>query len=129
MTIVKGLFTGNIFFTEFWVSEDVLDDLYNRKYPNRNKLVARIERMSKSGFSNWEGTAGNVRHEGDGVYRIGIHSDLFRIYGFYEKNDRRCFIAIKAILKRDKKMSERERNIVKQVKKIKEKKSWEKVYE
>ena len=112
--------------THLWVSDAVLDRL-NKRARKHQQSIARfltvLKRYVQNGFACYEGPGHPVRHEGDGVYRIG-HHDLFRVIGFYEDDSRRDFIAIGCFLKRRQALNAAERRRIKDVARVKKEHLW-----
>jgi hypothetical protein len=110
--------------TKLWVSQKVIDEIadFSKKRDHKLKFLACLERYAKNGFWNYEGDQKPIRAEkGYGVHRIGIVDFLFRVYGFYEGEDRTSFIAVEAALKRDTSLNASDRKKLDRVAKIKQK--------
>ena len=67
--------------------------------------MKRLMRYAQNGFLLYEGKEKPIRHEWDGVYRIGHPVDLFRILGFYEDDTKTNFIVIDAWMKGGQRLS------------------------
>jgi hypothetical protein len=89
--------------TRIWASGEVLQTLEEFQRKNKatcQQFMRKLEWWCKNGFAIGEKT-GDIVHEGEGVYRVGIKSSLFRILGFYENEPKKdSFIAIEAYLKK-----------------------------
>lgn len=116
--------------TRVWITQHALQEF--KKYQNREqpqkKFIKKLKRYAESGFANFEGSEGidPIRHEWNGVFRISDGS-LFRLYGFYENENRSDFIIIEAILKRKSKLSSTIKDKIDNIANIKREKSWTKV--
>lgn len=75
----------------------------------------------------FEGNNLIIRHEWGGIYRFGLYSSLFRIYGFYEDVSRSSFIAIDAITKGKQKLNKAERKRIENVLEVKINHNWRRV--
>lgn len=121
MVLVDPLHVGE-FATEVWTSEKLQDFVkrYFRKHREEiMRLLGKIEDYARAGFENFEGSQLAIRHEFDGVYRIGRDASLFRMIGFYENDRRSCFLLMDGFLKRGQKLSASDRNRIRAVARIK----------
>lgn len=126
--IVDPLIVGTEFETEVWASEDVvraIDELPEGS-KERSVVLGKLVYYARAGFRKHEGKGCPIRNEGDGVFRIGLWADLFRIIGFYTSDRRDEFIAISAFTKRGQKLVKQERKKIKIVARIKQDGSWRK---
>ena len=120
--------------TDVWMTESVVDEIEKHDGTKAgvdpdepdHGLYRKIKHYSENGFWKFEGAKRPIKHEGNGVYRIG-YGDLFRIYGFYNGPGRREFIAIRPHLKRGQKNTARERNAITKVRRAKDNGDWEKI--
>ena len=128
MHIVDRLFVGPQYATEVWISEQAAGAL--KKFTKRDRATAarmlrNVERWAESGFQNYEGDEGTpIRHEGHEVYRVAYRSSLFRLIGFYEKDNRAVFIIMDAFRKRGRKLSKPERERITEVASVRDKNEW-----
>lgn len=128
MVLVDPLFVGE-FATEVWTSKKLQDFVkkYSRKHHEEiMRLLGKIEDYARAGFENFEGSQLAIRHEFDGVYRIGRDASLFRMIGFYENDRRCCFLLMDGFLKRGQKLSESDRKRIASVAQIKKLRHWSK---
>ena len=124
MIEVNALFVGDEFRTEVWVSDMAIRELEDSA---PDEFLQKLEYFAKAGFRNFEARKGNpIKHESGGVYRVGLHSSLFRLIGFYEDDRKTCFIAFDAFTKRKKKLSGPERDRIDEVADVRERGSWRK---
>ncbi|MBI1375317.1 MAG: hypothetical protein GC159_21575 [Phycisphaera sp.] len=114
--------------TSVWMTDEVFDAIWKHDGGNsdaelddiKGGMLEKIEYWSRGGFWNFEGTRG-IKNEGNGVYRLGLHGDLFRVYGFYEDNTKRSFIAVEPHAdKKGKSNTSRERRIIGKVAKARD---------
>lgn len=103
-----------------WISGNALEELTSVDV----KLAHKLREYAKAGFENYTTRSGPIRHEWDGVYRIGLHSSLFRLYGFFERPN--SFVIIDSSKKRGQKLSAGERARIDNVAKVKQRASWKK---
>lgn len=116
------------FATTLWASERTIKELLwyqKKKEKHRGAFFQKLERYARDGFSRWEGPERPIRHEWDGVFRIG-DSSLFRVIGFYAAGKSE-FIACDAYLKSGQKLSAVERGRIDTVAGIRGSGSWRKV--
>jgi mRNA-degrading endonuclease RelE of RelBE toxin-antitoxin system len=103
MHYLDRLFVGPEYETCVWISQKAgkfLTKQARRHDKAISELLDKVEFWAKNGFANWEGGDGHpIKHEGDGVYRLGRRSSLFRLIGFYENDDKQSFLIIDAFLK------------------------------
>lgn len=107
--------------TRVWITKRVENELwtFTKSRDHHRRFLACLERYAKNGFWNYDRCKSDpIRFEGDGVYRVGIKAFLFRVYGFYETNERKSFIAIDAFLKKDKKLNSSDRARIAEVARI-----------
>lgn len=124
MIEVNALFVGDEFRTEVWVADMAKREL-EESAPG--EFLQKLEYFAKAGFRNFEARKGNpIKHESGGVYRVGLHSSLFRLIGFYEDDRKTCFIALDAFTKRKQKLSAPERDRINEIAKIRADGSWRK---
>ena len=97
-------------------------------YNDRKRLLNKLQHFAKTGFRPYEGEKRPIRHEWDGVYRIAHKPDtLFRICGFYEDElGKTSFIAMDAFTKKGKKLTQRDRDRINDVVRIKNQQLWQK---
>jgi hypothetical protein len=83
-----------------------------------NEVLYKLAHYARCGFRVDNET---IKPEGDGVFRIRVHN-VDRIIGFYDENN---FIAITFITnKKKQKLSRSQRQVIKDVAKIKRDKNW-----
>ncbi len=129
---VELVFEGE---TDVWMTADAFDAIADHDGsqgqivlddPGKG-LLRKIKYYSGAGFGNFEyGKGAPVKHEGNGVYRVG-YGDLFRVYGFYHGPKRREYIALRAHLKRKQKNTARERQVIAEVRRTKDNGDWERI--
>jgi len=119
--------------TDVWMTESVLEAIedHDAKINVRNTagaLLAKIKMWSQQGFRKFEGRHRDIKHEGQGVYRLG-HRDLFRVYGFYEDDPKKgTFIALVAHAGKQKKRNTRkEQQKIDEVARARDNVDWRKV--
>lgn len=126
---VDDLFEGAECRTRLWVSEKVKSAIVKHARKDRKRgeaLRKTLVRYVTNGFGLYEGGAGEtIKPEGQEVYRIGMHRDLFRIIGFYENDATKAdFIAIAAFIKDGKKLNASQRAIIDRVADVKRQQVW-----
>ena len=124
--IVDGIFVGPDFRTNVWLAEKAQKTL--KKFIKRRKalgFVEKIEHYATVGFWEYEGDGQPIRHEWDGVYRIGRFSGLLRLVGFYEEDDKTRFIAIDVFEKSGRQLTMSERKRIDEVARVKSEELWE----
>lgn len=122
MVEVDKLFTGAEYKTQVYASESVLDALDDKSNRiAREKFRNHLERYATNGFEIYE--PDNVRHEGDGIYRIGIRGDLFRVIGFYQQG-KMVFVAIDQFKKAGQKLNASQRKRIEEVKHVRDEQLW-----
>jgi hypothetical protein len=112
-----------------WFSYSVRVSLFKHatQESRRPYFLDKLEYWASAGFDNFEGTERSpIRYEWDGVYRIGLHGDLFRVYGFYVGPRKRCFVAVIAFGKRGRKLRTSEIDRINDVARVKREKAWRK---
>ncbi len=120
--------------TEIWITTEaaermaaMLDGPNGRDY---TRFLKKLEEYSRHGFALWEGTKRPITPEGDGVFRIGIRSSLFRLLGFYDavgSDSKGSFIVIEGRLKKDQKLSKADRDAVQRVAETRRSGAWRKM--
>ena len=94
------------------------------------QFLSKLERYCQYGFENYEGK-GNwppIKHEWEGVFRIGMKNSLFRVIGFYEDGTNRTeFIALDCYTKGGQNINAAERARIDEVARAKKKHDWRKV--
>jgi len=126
---VDDLFPDDNCVTQVWVSARAAKEIaeHNRTKANPpGALLKKLRRYARTGFAHYEGDEKQIRHEGDGVYRIGQKESLFRIIGFYEDDDRCQFTAIATRQKRGQELSAADRKCIRMVARVKREKLWKK---
>jgi hypothetical protein len=89
------------------------------------RIHTKLKHCCQAGLWLFEGVIPPiVRHEGDGVYRIGFTFSLFRIIGFYES--RQDFICIDAFEKGKTKLNASERERIARVADVRKNGNWRK---
>jgi len=129
MVIVRPLFAGDAYRTEVWISDDALAAIekYVRKKENpRGFLLKKLKHYAMNGFENYVGSDKPIRHEWDGVYRIGHDNNLFRVLGFFDGRGDGIFISADAYLKRGQDLSAADRRRINAVARIKAEGTWRK---
>ena len=87
-------------------------------------LLKKLHHWAKNGFWNYEAAEGPIRHESDGVYRLGIRLHLYRLIGFYADDDKHVFIIADAYLKKGQKLSGDDRKRIRHVATCKRDRLW-----
>ena len=127
MILVARLFPRSDLRTEVWISDTVREAIgeYHKIERKPGSFLAKLQLCATAGFANYEGDKKcPIRYEWDGVYRIGLHADLFRVYGFYEEPNKRSFIAVDALIKKGQKLTRHEKDRINEVARVKETKDW-----
>jgi hypothetical protein len=128
MPEVDKLFVGRQYRTEVWAADRVIDELvgFARVNDEGKQFSLKLKYYAESGFAAFEKKKGPIRHMWNGVYRVGLKSSLFRVYGFYDGNGKRAFIAIDTLSKRTTRLSSAERGHINEVARVKRDKLWKK---
>jgi hypothetical protein len=114
--------------TRLWVSQAVVKAVRSIDGSERPKLVKRLKRYVSNGFWNYLDESFPIKHERDGVYRIGHRNDLFRILGFFENDaTKQSFIAVDAFTKNGQNLKDPEQHKIDQVAAIKNEGGYKKV--
>lgn len=125
MHVVDGLFVGNEYRTDVWISEKVAKALKKlQKRGDGLRFLQKLEYYAKAGFQKFEGYKTPIRSEGRGVWRVR-HSSLFRLIGFYD-DGKAAFIAIDAFTKSGTSLSAAERRRIKKVAQVRRDRLWKK---
>lgn len=127
MTEVAELFPGQLFKTRVWVSEQATKEIERYVRRDREKgrrFLDKLERYAKNGFELYEGDKSPIRPEWNGIFRIGEHSSLFRLCGFYENDKKSDFVIVDAFLKRGQKLSRNDIDRINEVARIKREDDW-----
>ncbi|OGW28459.1 MAG: hypothetical protein A2X59_13410 [Nitrospirae bacterium GWC2_42_7] len=114
MIIVGRLIQGEK--ASLFVSDEVFEFIMSYEYTDKNnvqanKAMKKLKYFADGGFVV---DRGNIRSEGDEVFRIEIEN-TGRIIGFFDKKD---FIGISSYEKKSKKLNRMQRTVLKKVKKI-----------
>lgn len=125
MILVERLFPdASNLKTEVWLSGSVRETIAEQA---PEPFLAKVNYAARSGFWELEGKKkALIRPEWDEVYRIGMHANLFRVYGFYEAANRRSFIAIDAFTKKRQRLRRVERDRITEVGRVKREDDWRK---
>lgn len=110
--------------TRVWISDHAWSSLHKFKKKHQQTIVEmlkRLRRFMRNGFGASEGKEKDIRPEGQGVFRIGHQSELFRMLGFYEHDNRTSFIVILVYLKRG---QDANTDLIKEVARVKREKDW-----
>lgn len=129
MIDVNEVFPGRPQKTRLYASAAVIkgiEQYQKRRERHRGQLVKKLYYWAQNGFELFEGDKSPIRHEWNGVYRIGQQIDLFRIIGFYEDGQKKSFIAIDAFMKTDQRLTESERHRIDAVAKVRKDGNWRK---
>lgn len=130
MHVVEEYYGGSEFATAVWLSEGANKAIlkFVRKGGQQAAvLLQKVEYWAKTGFASFEGGEGcPIRHEWDGVYRIGRTSSLFRLIGFYENDDRASFVIIDVLHKRGTRLTKGEISRINGVAQVKREGLWRK---
>ncbi len=125
MILVERLFpdAGNLK-TEVWISDSVRETIAEQA---PEPFLAKLNYAARSGFWELEGKRNAlIRPEWDEVYRIGMHANLFRVYGFYEAANKRSFIGLDAFTKKGQELRAAERSRITEVGQVKRESEWRK---
>lgn len=129
IVIVDKLFVGSDFATDVWIAKAGTSGLKKLLTPEEmRRFLKKLKFWAKAGFAKYEGKKGMpIRPEGPGreVFRIGTHSSLFRLLGFYADGDE-SFIAIDAFKKRGQKLSSCDAARISEVARVNREGRWEK---
>lgn len=127
MPVVDKMFVGSQYHTEVWATDRVFDEVegFARVNDEGRQFRLKLEHFARAGFAVFE-KKGPIRHMDDGVYRVGLHSSLFRVYGFYDGVGKRSFIAIDALMKRTTRISSAEKRRINEVARVKRMDLWNK---
>ena len=117
--------------TRLWFSEKVQKEVayFRRRGDPNGAFWMKLKRCCEIGFAYAEqGGWPIIKHEWDGVCRIGIKSSVFRIVGFYAGDNKTDFIAIDAFEKqKGQRLSVPEQALVNVVVGVKKGSLWRKV--
>jgi len=131
MYLVDRLFDDDVpVETVVWVSEGVRAAIRHYLKKDRRsaqKVLVKLKYYAEAGFRLFEGPRRPVKHEWDGVYRVGEPGLLFRIVGFYEGGNRRSFIAIEAFEKSGQNLRPSEKDRINNVANVCRCVTWQKV--
>lgn len=91
---------GRSILTEVWISDEA-ERLIRQDVKDAKACVQKLLGFAQAGFWRLEGEENAIiRHEVGGAYRIRWrNSSLFRIIGFYETEQRKCFVILDAFEK------------------------------
>ena len=127
MVKVAPLFVGPEFVTKVWLTEratNLVDEHCRKKgKAYRGVYLKELARWCMTGFAVQE-NAGHVRHEGQGVYRLDLKGDLFRLIGFYYGPGKERFIIIDGFLKRGQRLDATDRERIGRVATIRQNRQW-----
>lgn len=129
MVVVRALFVGDDYQTQVWISDSAAGAIKERAGTKENPigaLLMKLQHYARSGFRYFEGKGKPIRYEGDGVFRVGLRSDLFRLIGFYTGSRKSEFITVDTYRKRGQKRSATYTARVKKVARIKRDGLWRK---
>lgn len=129
MHTVEGLFVGSEYATQVWICTRVTEDLEKeRKHRQKvDQLLKKVKYWAEAGFSNFEGGEGYpIKHEWDGVYRLGTQSSLYRFLGIYGGDKKDFFLILAAFLKRQKKLGADEKQRIDRIAEVKKRGQWKK---
>lgn len=129
IVIVDKLFVGSEFATDVWMAKAGVSGLQKLlETEDQRRFLKKLKSWAKAGFAKYEGKKGMpIRPEGSGreVFRIGTHSSLFRLLGFYADSDK-LFIVIDAFKKRGQKLSSGDTARISAVARVHREGRWEK---
>ncbi len=107
--------------------EEALIEFSQTKDNPKNAFLDKLVYFAETGFEKWIGDKRPIRHEWDGIYRIGTDRSLFRIIGFFSNNQKNEFVAVDAFLKHGQKLSAPERKKIDQAAQIRTAGQWKRV--
>jgi hypothetical protein len=112
--------------TQLWFSARVWKAVEKFGDPGRGRFWMQLQRCCQNGFAAYERIGGPVvKHEWDGVYRVGFNWSLFRIIGFYADGSNKSeFICIDALEKSGQKLKAPERQRIDEVVKVRRNHLW-----
>jgi hypothetical protein len=108
MEEVREFFPGHDRKTRLWMTDRVAAELlrFARRGDPDRQFMKLLDRYTKNGFENYMGgSPPPIKHEWDGVYRVGIMRFLFRIIGFFDGPGTADFIALDTFTKGGQKLS------------------------
>ena len=129
MLEVRALFVGNDYQTEVWISDaaaSAIEQQAGTRESPTGALLVKLRHYARAGFRYFEGKGKPIRYEGDGVFRIGLRSDLFRLIGFYGGFRKSEFIIVDTYRKRGQKRSATHTTRVMKAAKIRRDELWRK---
>lgn len=131
MIVVERLFPGTSLATEVWVSESVKEAIaqYALTERTQGEFLKKLNYWANRGFASLEGRGCPIRHEWDGIYRVGMYATLFRIYGFYEGARKAEFIAVTSTTKREQRLRPADKNQINEASRIKTENDWHRMEE
>ena len=129
MHIVDSLFGGPEYQTTVSISKKASKTL--DKFAKKNQqvvgyLLKKLKFYAEKGFQLYEGEGKPIRHEWDGVLRIGETSSLLRLLGFYEHEDKSSFLIIDAYRKHGQRLSSDDRERIDRVASVRRNRLWTK---
>lgn len=127
MVLVARLFPSSALRTVVWVSDTVREAIgeYTGTERKQGAFLKKLHLCATAGFAKYEGDEKcPIRYEWDGVYRVGLHADLFRVYGFYEDPRKTSFIAVDALMKKGQKLTRHEKDRINEVARVKRTGDW-----
>ncbi len=126
MHIVDGLYVGPEYATAVWLSRkaDKALDRLHRHGRDIDLLQDKIEHYAKAGFIKFEGGP-VLKHEWDGVYRLGRPDSLLRMIGFYAHDNKGQFLIMDAFLKLKGGLGSHERERINEIARVKRYGDWQ----
>jgi hypothetical protein len=118
------LFSEPHYATHVWLSRKA-DKALNklRRHQNEiNLLFDKVEFWATTGFIKYEG--GPIKHERDGVSRLGRPGSLLRMIGFYANDNKAKFLIIDAFLKLKHGLGAHEKERIREVARVKRNGAW-----
>ena len=129
MEFVDSFFEGAKYATAVFISDKARKALIKLAKKNRQAaghVLKRLEFYAGAGLRLYEGDKKPIRHEWDGVYRIGEPSSLFRLLGFYDAEDKTSFVIMDAYQKHGQSLSSGDRGRIDEVAKVRKNQLWRK---
>lgn len=115
--------------TAVWISAAAAKEFgeYQRTEQPRSRFIKKLDHFAKTGFGTYEGERKPIHSVGNGVLRVGGDWTLFRLLGFYSRDDKSEFVVMAAVTKRGQRYDAAERATIEEIARVRDGRNWQRV--